>query len=148
MVGIDPALVDPVVAALPGFTQWRKRARDVPLRDLRAFEWVVADMNIDPTSTLDSIGRVVTAPGSRATGIIATLKIPDWSRAAGLDDWLGQFRSWGFTPRARQLSTGGREVCVVAQRTGRRHSRRGGQDAARRGDGVRRSRPARRQPDR
>ena len=148
VVGIDPALVDPVVAALSGFTQWRKRARDVPLRDLRGFEWVVADMNIDPTSTLEAVGRVVTAPGSRASGIIATLKIPDWSRAVGLDDWLGQFRAWGFTPRARQLSTGGREVCVVALRTGPRRSRRGGQAVARQGGGIKRARPAKRRPDR
>jgi 23S rRNA (cytidine2498-2'-O)-methyltransferase len=147
VVGIDPALVDPVVAALPGFMQWRKRARDVPLRDLRGFEWVVADMNIDPTSTLEAVGRIVTAPGSRAGGIIATLKIPDWSRAVGLDAWLGQFRCWGFTPRARQLSTGGREVCVVALRTGPRRSRRGGQTVAREGGGIKRARPARRRPD-
>ena len=148
VVGIDPALVDPVVAAIPGFTQWRMRARDVPLRDLRGFEWVVADMNIDPTSTLEAIGRVVTAPGSRAGGIIATLKIPDWSRAVGLDAWLGQFRCWGFTPRARQLSTGGREVCVVALRTGPRRNQRGGQAVARGSEGVRRARPAKRPPDR
>lgn len=144
VVGIDPALVDPVVAAIPGFTQWRKRARDVPLRDLRGFEWVVADMNIDPTSTLEAVGRVVTAPGSRASGIVATLKIPDWSRAVDLDAWLGQFRTWGFTPQARQLSTGGREVCVVALRTGGQRPRQGRAGAA----GVRRARPARRRPDR
>jgi hypothetical protein len=112
--------------------------------DLRGFEWVVADMNIDPTSTLEAIGRVVTAPGSRAAGIIATLKIPDWSRAASLDAWLGQFRCWGFTPRARQLSTGGREVCVVALRTGGHRSRQGKAESA----GVRPARPARRRPDR
>ena len=117
VVGIDPALVDPVVATLSGFTQWRKRARDVPLRDLRGFEWVVADMNIDPTSTLEAVGRVVTAPGSRPRGIIATLKLPEWSRAVALPEWLAQFRAWGYAPQARQLSTGGREVCVAAFKT-------------------------------
>jgi 23S rRNA (cytidine2498-2'-O)-methyltransferase len=120
VVGIDPALVDPVVAALPGFTQWRKRARDVQLRDLRPFDWVISDMNIDPVSSMESVARVVTAPGSRVKGIIATLKLPDWSRASALDGWLGEFRSWGFRPRARQLSTGGREVCIFAARAGRR----------------------------
>jgi 23S rRNA (cytidine2498-2'-O)-methyltransferase len=147
VVGIDPALVDPVVAAIPGFTQWRKRARDVPLRDLRGFDWVVADMNIDPVSTLEAVGRVVTAPGSRTTGIIATLKIPDWSRADGLDGWLAQFRAWGFAARARQLSTGGREVCVVALRTGQRRNRQRSQ-AVERGTGkVRTSPPAKHRPD-
>jgi hypothetical protein len=49
-------------------------------------------------------------------GIIATLKLPEWSRAAALPEWLAAFRAWGFRPRARQLSTGGRELCVVAVR--------------------------------
>ena len=94
------------------------RARDVKLRSFRGFDWVVADMNIDPTSTMESLERVVTAPLCRPRGIIATLKLPEWSRAAAVDDWLAAFRGWGFTPVARQLSTGGREICVVALRGG------------------------------
>ncbi len=119
VVGVDPAIVDPRVAGHPRFEQWRMRARDVKLRNFRGFDWVVADMNIDPTSTLESIARAVTAPGVRPAGIIATLKLPNWSRAAELPGWLEQFAGWGFVPRARQLSTGGREVCVVALRRGR-----------------------------
>ena len=114
VVGIDPALVDTRVAALKNFEQWRMRARDVRLKNFRGFDWVVADMNIDPTSTLESIGRIVTASGVRPEGIIATLKLPEWSRADSLGDWLKLFGQWGYSPRARQLSTGGREVCVVA----------------------------------
>ena len=120
VVGIDPALVDPQVAAHPAFEQWRMRARDVKLRSFRGFDWIVADMNIDPRSTLESIGRIVTAAGVQPAGIIATLKLPDWSRAGELPGWLDHFRSWGFVPRARQLSTGGREVCVVALRNRRK----------------------------
>ena len=116
VVGIDPALVEEPVATHPRFEQWRMRARDVRLRAFRGFDWIVADMNIDPTSTLESIGRIVTAPGVRPKGIIATLKLPEWSRADALPEWLALFRRWGFTPRARQLSSGGREVCVVALR--------------------------------
>lgn len=115
VVGIDPAVVDPVVAAHPRFTQWRKRARDVKLREFRGFDWIVCDMNIDPVSTMESLGRIVTAPGVKPRGIIATLKLPEWSRAAALPEWLAAFRAWGFQPRARQLGTGGREVCVVAR---------------------------------
>jgi len=115
VVGVDPALVDPVVAAHPRFTQWRKRTRDVKVRDFRGFDWLVCDMNIDPVSTMESLGRIVTAPGVRPRGIIATLKLPEWSRAAALPEWLAAFREWGFQPLARQLSTGGREVCVVAR---------------------------------
>jgi 23S rRNA (cytidine2498-2'-O)-methyltransferase len=116
VTGIDPALVDERVAAHPRFEQRRMRARDVRLKELRGFDWVVADMNIDPTSTLEAIERVVTAPGSRPKGIIATLKLPEWSRASSLPEWLARFRGWGYAPTARQLSTGGREICVMALR--------------------------------
>jgi len=115
VVAVDPALVDERVGSHERFEQWRMRARDVKLKAFRGFDWVVADMNIDPSSTMEALERAVTAPGSRPQGIIATLKLPTWARAAELPEWLETFVRWGFTPRARQLSTGGREVCVVAQ---------------------------------
>lgn len=118
VVGVDPALVDAVVSSRQLFTQWRMRAREVPLDKFRGCDWLVADMNIDPKSTLAALGRVATARGVKLEGIIATLKIPDWSRAAELSGWLDTIRSWGFEPRARQLSTSGREVCVVAVPSG------------------------------
>ncbi|MFM7075787.1 MAG: SAM-dependent methyltransferase [Planctomycetaceae bacterium] len=135
VVAVDPAPLDAVVALAPGFTQWRKRARDVALRDMRGFRWLLSDMNIDPTSTLEAVGRVATAPGSTLEGLVLTLKIPDWSRAAALDEWLAAVRSWGFAPEARQLSTGGREVCVVARRGTRPRAarRRGGRQRSIRG---------------
>jgi 23S rRNA (cytidine2498-2'-O)-methyltransferase len=120
VVGIDPALVDDRVAVHSNFEQWRMRARDVKVKNFRGFDWIVADMNIDPRSTLESIGRIVTAAGVKPTGIIATLKLPDWSRAEELPGWLDQFRAWGFSPRARQVSTGGREICVVALKSRRK----------------------------
>jgi len=116
VVAVDPALVDDRVAAHPRFDQWRMRARDVKLRSFRGCDWLVCDMNIDPTSSLESIRRVVTAPGVRPRGIVATLKLPDWSRAAELPDWLAVFEEVGYRPVARQLSTAGREICVVARR--------------------------------
>lgn len=116
VVGIDPALVDEHVARHPRFEQWRMRARDVRLKQLRGFDWVVADMNIDPTSTLAALERVVMAPGRPPHGIVATLKLPNWARAADLPGWLARVTGWGYVARARQLSTGGREICVVAER--------------------------------
>ena len=124
VVGVDPALVDPRVGSLPRFTQWRMRAREVPLERFRGVDWLVVDMNIDPKSTLAAIERVATARQGQLAGIVATLKIPDWSRAEELPAWLDAFRSWGFLPRARQLSSGGREVCVVATRAGNLTARR------------------------
>ncbi len=114
VVGVDAAVVDGIVAAHPRFTQWRMRARDVPLKRLRGFDWLLTDMNIDPRSTMEALGRVIVEADARPRGVIATLKLPDWSRAAEVPAWLQAFRSWGYAPRARQLSTGGREICVVA----------------------------------
>ena len=116
VVGVDPALVDQRVASAPGFEQWRMRARDVPLRRCAGIDWLVADMNIDPKSTMAALGRIALAPAVRLQGIVATLKLPEWSRAAELSGWLETFRSFGLEPRARQLSSGGREICVVATR--------------------------------
>jgi 23S rRNA (cytidine2498-2'-O)-methyltransferase len=116
VVGIDPAEIDPAVASHPQFEHWKMRARDVRLRQLRGFDWLVTDMNIDPASTMDALERVATAPGSSLRGIIATLKLPQWSRAEELPGWLERFANWGFDPEARQLSSGGREVCVVARK--------------------------------
>jgi 23S rRNA (cytidine2498-2'-O)-methyltransferase len=116
VVGIDPAVIDPRVADNARFTHWRKRSRDVKLREFRGFDWVVSDMNIDPTSTLEAIGRIVAEAGVRPRGIVATLKLPAWSRAEALPAWLKTFREWGYVPQVRQLSTGGREVCCYATR--------------------------------
>jgi 23S rRNA (cytidine2498-2'-O)-methyltransferase len=116
VVGVDPAVIDPCVTASPRFEQWRMRAREVPLRRCVGFDWLLADMNIDPKSTMAAVARIASAPNVRLQGIVATLKLPDWSRAAELPGWLETFRGCGFEPRARQLSTGGREICVVAVR--------------------------------
>lgn len=116
VVGVDAAVVDATVAAHPRFEQWRMRAREVPLRRFTRFDWLLTDMNIDPVSTMASLGRLLEGTDHRPRGVIATLKLPEWSRAADLPGWLAQFRSWGYEPRARQLSTGGRELCVVAVR--------------------------------
>ncbi len=144
VVGVDPAIVDERVAAAPDFQQWRMRARDVPLKRCSRTDWLLTDMNIDPASTMAALGRIATAPAVRLRGIVATLKLPEWSRAAEVPGWLGMFRSWGFEPRARQLSTGGREICVVALRSEPPSPAGGHRPAAR---NVNR-RPATRRPDR
>ncbi|MEI6657239.1 MAG: SAM-dependent methyltransferase [Planctomycetota bacterium] len=113
VIGVDAAMVDATVAAHPRFEQWRMRAREVPLKRMKGVDWLLTDMNIDPSSTMAALERVL-GGGVRPAGVIATLKLPDWSRAADLPGWLDAFRAWGYVPRVRQLSTGGREVCVVA----------------------------------
>jgi 23S rRNA (cytidine2498-2'-O)-methyltransferase len=114
VVGVDPAEADPLVMEHARYEHWRMRARDIRLRAFRGFDWLVTDMNIDPSSTVEALERLVTAPGVRLRGIIATLKLPTWSRAAEISAWIERFHGWGYTTRCRQLSHGGREVCVAA----------------------------------
>lgn len=97
------------------------RSRDVRLAAYRGFDWFVTDMNIDPASTMEALDRILTAPGVKPRGVIATLKLPQYARAIEVPGWLDAFRGWRYTPiLARQLSTGGREICVVAVRGNRR----------------------------
>jgi 23S rRNA (cytidine2498-2'-O)-methyltransferase len=116
VIAVDPALVAPQVAAHPRFRQWRMRARDVKRRAFRGCDWLVSDMNIDPASTMAALERILTTPGVRPAGVVATLKLPQWSRAEALPEWLASFTAWGYAARVRQLSTGGRELCVAAVR--------------------------------
>ncbi|RLT17028.1 MAG: hypothetical protein DWI27_07300 [Planctomycetota bacterium] len=119
VIGVDAALVDDRVAGHPRFTQWRMRAREVPLKKFQRCDWLLTDMNIDPASTMAALARVLTGGTARPRGIIATLKLPEWSRSAEIDGWLDAFRSWGYEPKARQLSTAGREICIAARPVGR-----------------------------
>ncbi len=68
VIGVDAALVDDRVAGHPRFTQWRMRAREVPLKKFQGCDWLLTDMNIDPTSTMAAIARVLTGGHGAAQG--------------------------------------------------------------------------------
>jgi 23S rRNA (cytidine2498-2'-O)-methyltransferase len=117
VTGIDPADVDPVLLSHPRFRHLKKRGKDVRRQEFVGVRWLVADMNIAPERTLDEIGPIVRHPGVALRGLVLTLKLPDWSAAATLDDLAGRVHGWGFRDvRMRQLVTGGCEVCLVALR--------------------------------
>jgi 23S rRNA (cytidine2498-2'-O)-methyltransferase len=117
VTGIDPALVDPRVAAHPHFTQIRKRGHEVRRREFRKTRWLVADMNVAPRYTLDTVEAIVMHPEVNIRGMLLTLKLLDWGMATELPLHLARIRSWGFTDtRARQLAHNRQEICVVAHR--------------------------------
>jgi 23S rRNA (cytidine2498-2'-O)-methyltransferase len=117
VTGIDPALVDPRVAAHPHFTQVRKRGHEVRRREFRKTRWLFADINLPPAYTLDTLEAIVTHREVHVRGLIANLKLADWALAEDLPAWLARVRSWGFAQvRARQLHHNRREVCVAAMR--------------------------------
>ncbi len=117
VVGVDPAAIDSQIADHARFTHWKKRARDIRIRNFYGFDWILTDMNIDPDSTITALERILVSPALRPRGIIATLKLSDISSAEKIGQWCASFASWGYQTQVQQLSTGGQEICIVAQKT-------------------------------
>jgi 23S rRNA (cytidine2498-2'-O)-methyltransferase len=119
VTGVDPALVDPVVLAHSHFTHVRKRGADVRRRELRGFRYLVADLNVAPQYTLDTVESIVTHDEVHIEGILLTLKLLDWGLAEQMPDYLARIGGWGYrSVKARQLSHNRQEVCVAAEKRG------------------------------
>ena len=117
VTGIDPAEVDPAVAAHPRFRQLRKRGKEVRRSEFVGVRWLTADVNLAPGYTLDTVEAIVNHPQVTIRGLILTLKMADWGQAARLPEFAARVHAWGFRDvRLRQLVTGGQEVCLVALR--------------------------------
>lgn len=115
--GIDPAIPDERVLALPQFTHIRKRGHEVKRREFRHTRWLTADMNVAPQYTLDTVEAIVTHRDVNIQGMLLTLKLLDWSLAEQIPQYLDRIRSWGYPQvAARQLSHNRQEVCVAARR--------------------------------
>jgi 23S rRNA (cytidine2498-2'-O)-methyltransferase len=115
VIGIDPAVMDPVVLADPHFRHIRKRAKEVPRKEFVGIDWLTSDVNLPPNYTLDAVGAIVKHPGMRPKGMLLTLKLVDWSLAEDIPKSLERIRSWGFrNVRARQLHHNRQEICVAA----------------------------------
>jgi 23S rRNA (cytidine2498-2'-O)-methyltransferase len=123
VMGIDPAEMHPDVLAHPNFVHVRKRGAEVRRREFRKVRWLTADMNVPPGYTLDTVESIATHREVNLRGLLLTLKLPEWSLAAEVPEYLQRVRSWGFADvRARQLSHNRQEICVAALR-GRRSPR-------------------------
>jgi 23S rRNA (cytidine2498-2'-O)-methyltransferase len=115
VIGIDPAVIDPVVLADPHFRHIRKRAKEVPRKEFVGIDWLTSDVNLPPNYTLDAVGAIVKHPGVRLKGLLLTLKLVEWSLADDVPKFLERIRSWGFrNVRARQLHHNRQEICVAA----------------------------------
>ncbi len=75
----------------------------------------MADTNVAPKHTLDTVEAIVTAPDVHLEGLVLTLKLTDPRLAAELPAFHKRIRGWGYQHvRARQLAFNRQEVCVVA----------------------------------
>jgi 23S rRNA (cytidine2498-2'-O)-methyltransferase len=117
VIGIDPADMDPRVLAHPSFAHWKMRGADVRRREFRKVRWLMADINVAPSYTLDTVEAIVTHSDVKVHGMLLTLKLLDWSIAAEIPTYLERIRSWGFgRVAARQLHHNRQEICVAAQK--------------------------------
>jgi 23S rRNA (cytidine2498-2'-O)-methyltransferase len=114
VMGIDPAEMAPVVLAHPHFTHLRRRSTQVRRREFRKIRWLTVDMNVAPNYTLDAVEGIVTHPMVNIRGMLLTLKLPQWSLAEQVPEYLERIRKWGYNiVRARQLQHNRREICVA-----------------------------------
>ncbi len=115
VLGIDPAEVDPAVLDHPQFSHVRKRGHEVRRREFRKTRWLMADMNVAPQYTLDTVEAIVTHPELNVQGLLLTLKLLDGSLTADVPAYLERVRGWGYAQVcARQLQHNRREICVAA----------------------------------
>jgi 23S rRNA (cytidine2498-2'-O)-methyltransferase len=117
VTGIDPAEMDPVVLAHPGFTHVRARAKDIKRSAFRDCRWLVMDANVAPSYTLDTLDGVLTQGGARPEGLVLTLKLTDPALAEKLPEIAERLRRYGYRRvRMRQLAFNRQEVCAVVDR--------------------------------
>jgi len=103
----------------PNFTHIKKRGADVRRREFRKTRWLLADINIAPQYTLDTVEAIVTHEEVDVRGLLLTLKLLDWDLAERLPEYLDRIRTWGYGwVHARQLHHNRQEVCVAARRKG------------------------------
>jgi 23S rRNA (cytidine2498-2'-O)-methyltransferase len=123
VTGIDPADMDETLLAEPNFTHVKARGADLKRREFRTVRWLVADSNVAPKHTLDTVENIVTNRQVNVRGMLLTLKLLDWKLARAIPEYIERIRSWGYQyVRARQLAYNRQEICVAALR--RRQMRR------------------------
>lgn len=136
VLGVDPAEMDDRILANPGFAHIRARAADVKHSEFARVRWLLADSNVAPQHTLDSVEAIVTNDQTHVRGMLLTLKLPDWNLASHIPAYLDRVRSWGYKyVRARQLAFNRQEICVCAikNRSMRRFKPRGPKRGKRKG---------------
>jgi 23S rRNA (cytidine2498-2'-O)-methyltransferase len=117
VIGIDPAEMSSAITEHPCFVHIRKRASDVRRREFRNVRWLMADSNVAPKHTLDTVEQIVTHDEVHIRGMILTLKLLDWQLAEQIPHYIERVRSWGYQyVRVRQLAYNRREFCLIALR--------------------------------
>ncbi len=115
VIGIDPAEMEQFVLEHENFTYIRRRASEVKKRDFRDVSWLLADINMDPKFTLETITDIVNHDSVNVKGLILTLKLSDWKLVSSIPNLIAETKKLGFqVVKARQLAFNRQEFCLVA----------------------------------
>ena len=115
VVGIDPAEMDPRVAAHQNFSHLRAPVAAVRREDLPArIDWLLLDMNVAPSVTLHQVERLAGRMKDTLKGVILTFKLNEPEFAAEIPEWIERVRGLGMSRvKAVQLRSNKREICIV-----------------------------------
>ncbi len=117
VTGIDPAEMHPAVLDHPNFRHLQMRGGDVKRREFRDVRWLMTDMNVTPTYTLDTVEGIVTHREVNIEGLLLTLKLLSWEYAEHIPEFVARVQSWGYDHvQCTQLQHNRREFCLAAMR--------------------------------
>ncbi len=115
VIAIDPAELEPELLENKNLTYIRRRGREVKKRDFRDVKWLMADLNIAPTYTLDTVEEIVTHADVDVNGMLLTLKIADWKLVDDIPKYIARVKKMGFgVVKTRQLAFNRQEFCLMA----------------------------------
>lgn len=114
VIGIDPAEMEPELLKNSDFIHLRRRGHEVKKRDFKDVSWLLADINMAPKYTLDTISDIVRHESTDVKGVVLTLKLSDWEFVQQIPGWMSRLKELGFqVVKARQLAFNRRECCLV-----------------------------------
>lgn len=116
VIGIDPAEMDERIADHPRFKHLRARAGDLPRREFRNVQWLLADSNVKPEKTLTTIENIVMHRECSLSGMLITLKLGDYKAAGEIPKWVKRIETWNpIDVQVRQLARNRCEVCLAVR---------------------------------
>lgn len=117
VIGVDPALMNPTIAAHADFRHIRKRGKEVRKKEFADVKWLVSDSNVIPEQTLDTVEDIVKNSQVHVRGMLITIKMPEWNFANEIPKYLSRIRSWGYKyVKPRHLAFNRQEICIAAMK--------------------------------
>lgn len=114
VVGIDPGVMDPRVLDHPQFEHIQMQVNRVLREGLpESVQWLLLDMNVDPSISLFAIDRLASRMKESLLGVILTVKMNDWKFAREIPHMIEHVQAMGMVRvKAAQLAYHRREIVI------------------------------------